>query len=461
MSDEQRVEIAIVGAGIAGIATAYYLCTQHGRKSVVLIDSQQPMSFTSAQSGDNYRNWWPHPTMVDFSNRSIDLMEAVARETSNVFNLTRHGYLLATRRHSVDELVADLYAGYGDQADRSIRIRSTASAAAYSATLATDWTAAPDGADVLSEPSLIRSVFPALSSDIRHVIHIRRAGDISSQQLAAFMLERIRAAGGRRIAAELKGVSMGNRFELDLETPNGTQRLDADLVINAAGPFASNVAAMLGVELPIQNIFQQKIAFEDSRRAVPRDLPFAIDLDATELDWAADVRELLAEDPARSFLTRTLPGGRHCRPEGGRNGTWVKLGWAYNADVSEPRYDLANEPKLDEHFPEIVIRGVASLLPALAAYVDSPPTRFSHYGGYYSMTEENWPLIGPMGPDGAFTVAALSGFGSMAACAAGSLCAAWACAGDLPDYAADLSIRRYADTAQLSELRKYVNKGLL
>jgi hypothetical protein len=49
----------------------------------------------------------------------------------------------------------------------------------------------------------------------------------------------------------------------------------------------------------------------------------------------------------------------------------------------------------------------------------------------------------------------------MAACAAGSLCAAWACAGDLPDYAADLSIRRYADTAQLSELRKYVNKGLL
>ena len=65
----KNVEIAIVGTGIAGIAAAYYLCRDYGKQSLLLIDSRQPMSFTSAQSGDNYRNWWPHPTMYEFTSR--------------------------------------------------------------------------------------------------------------------------------------------------------------------------------------------------------------------------------------------------------------------------------------------------------------------------------------------------------------------------------------------------------
>ena len=41
------------------------------------------------------------------------------------------------------------------------------------------------------------------------------------------------------------------------------------------------------------------------------------------------------------------------------------------------------------------------------------------------MTDVNWPLIGPMGPEGAFMNCAQSGFGTMAACASGELCATW------------------------------------
>jgi len=92
------------------------------------------------------------------------------------------------------------------------------------------------------------------------------------------------------------------------------------------------------------------------------------------------------------------------------NGKWVKLGWAYNEQSSEPQEDLANERAADPQFPEIVVRGAAAFIPALKPYIDEPPTRYSHYGGYYTMTEENWPLIGPMEADGAYMVAALSGF---------------------------------------------------
>ena len=77
------------------------------------------------------------------------------------------------------------------------------------------------------------------------------------------------------------------------------------------------------------------------------------------------------------------------------------------------------------------------------------------------MTAENWPLIGPMGVDGAFTVCALSGFGSMAACAAGLDCATWICGRELPDYAGDLSRARYDDSEWIAALRSAANKGVV
>jgi glycine/D-amino acid oxidase-like deaminating enzyme len=218
---------------------------------------------------------------------------------------------------------------------------------------------------------------------------------------------------------------------------------------------------MLDVQLPVENTFQQKIAFEDTLGAISRDQPFSIDLDDKRLSWSEEEREMLVEDPDLAWLSETLPGGTHCRPDGGEQGKWVKLGWAYNSDVSIPQEDLANEPKLDTQFPEIVIRGAAEFIPSLAAYIEMPPSRFSLYGGYYTMTEENWPLIGPLDDAGAFVVGALSGFGSMAACAAGELAAAWVCGNDLPSYAKQLSLARYEDDVLMQDLRNSRSKGIL
>jgi hypothetical protein len=48
----------------------------------------------SAVGTEAYRNWWPAPgdTMVRFMNRSIDLLEELAEETDNIFQLNRRGY---------------------------------------------------------------------------------------------------------------------------------------------------------------------------------------------------------------------------------------------------------------------------------------------------------------------------------------------------------------------------------
>ncbi|MDH3747442.1 MAG: hypothetical protein OER97_04480 [Gammaproteobacteria bacterium] len=77
------------------------------------------------------------------------------------------------------------------------------------------------------------------------------------------------------------------------------------------------------------------------------------------------------------------------------------------------------------------------------------------------MTDENWSLIGRTKVDDLYIVAALSGFGSMAACAAGSLCADWVAGGKKPRFAKPLSIARYEDTALMSDIRSRRNKGML
>jgi len=95
---ERTAEVVICGAGIAGVALAYHLTVRHGLAGVVLVDERPPLSLTSDKSTECYRNWWPGPddAMVALMNRSIDLLEELARESGNVFRLNRRGYLFAT-----------------------------------------------------------------------------------------------------------------------------------------------------------------------------------------------------------------------------------------------------------------------------------------------------------------------------------------------------------------------------
>ena len=231
----------------------------------------------------------------------------------------------------------------------------------------------------------------------------------------------------------------------------------ADVVVDAAGPYVAEVAALLGETLPVTNVFQQKIAFEDVQGVINRRMPFAIDLDGQVIDWTDEERALLADDPATRWLTEPMPGAIHCRPDGGEHGQWIKLGWAYNKQPSQPTADLPT----DANFPEIVLRGASRLNPGLRAYYGRLPSRLSHYGGYYTMTRENWPLIGPMATKGAFVAGALSGYGTMGACATGALVAAWVLGETLPDFARSLSLVRYDDKALMQGLIAATNTGVL
>ncbi|MBA2401103.1 MAG: FAD-binding oxidoreductase [Bradyrhizobium sp.] len=454
----RKADIAVIGAGIVGIACAYYLAKSRPALRIVIVDQNAPMSLTSAASGENYRNWWPHPIMTAFTDYSIDLLEEIARRHDNRVRISRRGYALATRQPKPDQLLEELHTGYGPDGARRIRVHSAASSPSYTPAVSEDWQDAPEGVDVIQSPELIRRHFPTFDPEVSTILHVRRAGDISGQQLGSLMLEEVRAAGGavgRARVTEI--VRQDGGFTLKMRGEDGEQTLHAGILVNAAGPYVAEIARMLGEELPVENVFHQKIAFADNLGAIDRRMPFSIDLDGQTIDWTSQERQLVEEDPTTAWLARPMPGGIHCRPEGGDHGKWIKLGWAYNREPSEPQDDLPTDP----NFPDIVLRGASRLNPRLKQYYGRLPRQITHYGGYYTMTKENWPLIGPMKTEGAFVAGALSGFGTMAACATGALCASWVRGATRPEFAERLSLSRYDDESFMRHLRDSAGTGVL
>jgi glycine/D-amino acid oxidase-like deaminating enzyme len=70
-------------------------------------------------------------------------------------------------------------------------------------------------------------------------------------------------------------------------------------------------------------------------------------------------------------------------------------------------------------------------------------------------------LIGPLPVGGAYIIAALSGFGIMAACASGELLAAHMTGSDLPSYAPWFLLERYEDPAYQKLLEDWDESGQL
>ncbi len=246
----------------------------------------------------------------------------------------------------------------------------------------------------------------------------------------------------------------GGGFEVGLRGPEGTLRRTADTLVIAAGPFSAQLADLLGVHLPIRNYLQRKVIIPDPAGIVPGDMPFTVCADAMKLRWSTGERRLIEADPEYHWLLEEFPPGLHIKPEpGGR----IKLGWAINRQAEAPHW----EPAGDVDFPNLVIRGASRFIPAFQAYVDRLPTPVISMAGYYSRTPENWPLIGPLPVEGLFTVSALSGFGTMAACAAGELCGAWITGAPLPPYAPYFDPERYRDEAMCVAMQAAASDGQL
>lgn len=435
-------DVVVVGAGIAGVSTAYQL-TRRGISDVTLVDPRPPLSLTSDKSTECYRNWWPNRPMVALMQRSIDLIEQISEESGNSIGLSRRGYLFVTA--SEDRLgamrqQAGITSSYG-----AGDVREHPGPIPYGD--------ARDGVDILDVTELRRH-HPYLTDSAIGAVHVRRAGWFSAQQAGALMLDRAREAGARLVKSEVIEILGDEAHVRGVRLSDGSTIHSSHTVV-AAGPMSKPVAELAGVDLPLFSELHLKVAYRDHLGVIPRDAGMIIWADPQEIDWSDEERQGLAE-LGRDDLLGEMPIFCHGRPEGSADSPYFVALWEYHREILAPTWPLPDDPL----YPEVVMRGLTTMIPGLAAYRDGLPESVVD-GGYYTKTSENRPIVGPCGPEGLNVVVGLSGFGVMASAAAGDLAAAHIAGSGLPDYADDFMLSRYEDPGYLASLEEVRDTGQL
>ena len=316
----------------------------------------------------------------------------------------------------------------------------------------------PTGADLITDPAKIREHFPYLTEKTVAVVHPRRCGWFSAQQLGAYMLREARNHGAELIEGEIHTVEQAKDrvTAVKIGTKSGEQRIQTSNFVNAAGPYLKTVGQLLGHVLPVYSEFHAKISFQDTQGAFPREAPLVIWTDPVSLPWNKEERQEIGRDPETRYLVDQFPQGVHGRPEGAEDSPIVLLLWTYDLDPVEPRFP----PEFDPLYPEIVLRGMSVVIPELSCYFQQPPKPYMD-GGYYTKTQENRPLVGPLGIEGSWILGALSGYGLMAAPACGELLARHISGDELPEYSSWFLLSRYEDPEYQSLLQDWGRSGQL
>ena len=440
-----KADVVICGAGMAGISAAYHLTVKEGLRDVLIVDERSPLTLTSDKSTEAYRNWWPGPgdTMVRFINRSIDLLEALAAESENTFHMNRRGYVFLTSKPEQASLMERGAREISALGAGSLRMhRGSPEDPPYPARMEKGFDPTLSGADLVLAPDMIREEYPFITDQVIAMLHPRRCGWLSAQQLGMYLLEKAKAAGARFLMGRVVSteVDKGRIESVRISTEGGPVPIATRSFVLAPGPLLKEAGALVGLDLPVFNELHGKIAFRDPLGVIPRHVPLMIWTDPVTLPWKDEEREELAANETTRWLLHEFPGGVHFRTEGGADSPVILALWTYDIKPQKPVWP----PVFDPEYGEVVMRGMARMVPGLSVYLEkmSPPWVD---GGYYCKTQENRPLIGPLPVGGVFVIGALSGFGIMASMAAGELLAKHVTGKSLPDYAPFFLLSRYED----------------
>lgn len=446
-------QVVVCGAGIAGVSAAYFLA-KAGVKDILLVDDRPPLTLTSDRSTECYRNWWPDAEMLKLMNCSIDLMEQLADESGNVFHMNCRGYLYVTADETKIPEWKEKLRRTSELGGGPVRIHSSTDAV-YQASSNDGFHDQPDGIDLLLGAELIRKHFPYLTDKTIAALHVRRAGWLSAQQMGMYLLESAHRLGVQFESAHVDSIDVSNGYVSGVKLSTGAH-LYCPIFVNAAGPYLKQVGKLLGIDIPVQTELHLKVVFKDHLGVVGRNAPLLIWDDPQLLPWDAEEKSLLKTEPDSTWLTESFPPGAHTRPEGSGESQSLLMLWEYKTQLMEPVFPVP----MDEHYPEVTLRGLSTMLPGLMEYFGRTPRPLVD-GGYYVKTRENRLLAGPLPVQGAYVIGAVSGYGIMSACAAGELLASHIVGNLIPSYAPAFSMARYDDPEYQNKLVNWGDSGQL
>ncbi len=355
-------DIVIVGGGCMGAATAYYL-TLHGAGRVVLVERDVQLGTGSTgRNAGGVRHQFSDPANIALSRESIALFERFENEIGSPIDFWQDGYLFLL---SSPESARQFEASVALQRSLGLDVAWLTGSEAAAMTPGLDATGVVAATfcarDGIADPNGVTMGFAKAAQ--RSGLTILRDTEVTG----------IDVAGGR-----VTGV----------RTSRGDIATGA--VVNAAGPWAGQVAALAGVTLPItperRHIFiahpEAGASWDDPRFAgrTPASRLMVIDFDTTFYFHREGAGLLFGMgDPTE------------------RPGFDISVKWDFLPDVTEA-----------------AVRRLPALAEAAVTHA---------WAGLYEMTPDHNPVIGPLGVEGLFAIAGFSGHGFQHAPAAGRILA--------------------------------------
>lgn len=228
----QSYDVIIVGAGISGASTAYYLQAS-GAGKILLIERSAPASGGTGKSAAIVRQHYSTPLMARLAKRSIDIFSAMESELGRGGGFVNSGYHLLLPPAMLDAALTNA----GMQRTVGVRTESV-DRDAWSQSL--PWLKPEGVAGVLFEPD--GGYADPVASTETYLAAFQRAGGTFRPKTSCRALTREKN--------RITGVALD-----DSEITAGT-------VINAAGPWAKPLAETAGLAMDMRSVREQDTVWE-------------------------------------------------------------------------------------------------------------------------------------------------------------------------------------------------------
>jgi sarcosine oxidase subunit beta len=255
------MNVAVVGGGIVGLASAYYLAEEGA--DVTVYEKRSVGSGSTERSVGGIRAQYSTRVNVELSLASMAVWEDFEAKFGVDIAYRRPGYLFAAREAATARAFEEQVAMQNDLGAPSELLDPEEATEVCPGLRAEEFVAATySPTDGFADPHLALQGFAEAA---------REAGAEIRTKTGVTEIHR----------EEGRGTGKGNRGTDDGEVTGVTaegERHDCDFVVNAAGPWARRVAAMADVEIPVAPKRRQMLVVEPET-PVPEDVPLTIDLD--------------------------------------------------------------------------------------------------------------------------------------------------------------------------------------
>jgi sarcosine oxidase subunit beta len=381
----ETTDVVIIGSGIVGSSVAYHLAEQ-GCTNVLIIEREAHQGKGSTgKSMGGVRAQFSTPVNIQMSRYSIDFFSRFDEVVGHPADYRAHGYLFcATNESHLNYLTANR------ERQLALGVKNVE----------------------LVTPKEIAEFVPQLRvDDIIGGTFCQTDGFVDPHSVMMGFMLKARERGARLwLDTTVTSIQVDSSAGISgVQTTRGF--VSTRIVVNAAGPWAAEVARMAGVELPVEPLRRQLVPTE-SFSGLPKRFPMVIDMST----------------------------GFHFR----REGKGILLAW------NDPDETAGFKTDFDPTFVEKILTRAADRVPSLAEAEVNPRRAWA---GLYEMTPDHHAIIGPASNvTGLYFVNGFSGHGVMHSPASGRISADLILHGrsDLID-ASQLGVQRFGEGRLLEE----------